>query len=173
MSLNYGMIGLKFIGIRPIYLFRQSRQADTMSHTIAETRRRNPMWMYERNYFLLMQLFEDMVDEPVQSLSYQFRDINVTICKNIPGRYTHELTLAVELPINQYVSGIHFLLRVYHDARLVEVTDYQKLRIILPAYSSRNGCELSCADKKQINILLTDILEQLLSEIEDGEEVKV
>jgi len=134
-----------------------------MSHTIAAQRAKDPMWIYERNYALLGGMFAKLIEQP----------INDVITFHIPGRgetqiqvvercrYTLTMVLA-EVYSTDVVPGISMHIRLYHDARLVEVISYQGFSDMLPRYMDLGrGNPQNQQEKQQANLLLHDWLVSL------------
>lgn len=134
-----------------------------MSHTIATLRDKNPMWVYERNYALLVGLFTKLMEQAV----------NETASFRIPGRgetrvqivercrYTLTLLLTEAYSVNM-VPEVSMQVRLYHDARLVEVVAYQGFSDMLPKYMNlERGNPQNCQEKRQANQLLHDWLVSL------------
>ena len=131
-----------------------------MSHTIAQTRKGEPMWVYEKNYVFLMQLLPDLYDD--LTLSWQLTSdtmpsgLTVQVLEN--SRYTQMVELSQSFPGNPLLSEIRMSLRVYHDARLVEVIAYQTEDRLKAPYESHENSVQRKGDKQQVNLLLHDWL---------------
>ncbi len=135
-----------------------------MSHTIAALRAKDPMWIYERNYAMLMGMFaKQLIEQPA--------DEAVTF--NIPGRgathvqvvercrYTLSMVLS-EVYSTEVVPKISMRVRLYHDARLVEVISYQGFTDMLPKHMDLGqGRPQNHQEKRQANLLLHDWLVSL------------
>lgn len=134
-----------------------------MSHTIATLRAKDPMWVYERNYALLVGMFSKLMEEPIDK----------TATFNIPGRgetrvqvvercrYTLTLVLAESYSAD-VVPEISMRVRLYHDAHLVEVIAYQGFTDMLPRYMDLGrGNPQDHQEKRQANMLLHDWLVSL------------
>ena len=134
-----------------------------MSHTIATLRAKDPMWVYERNYALLTGMFAKIINQSIDEA------VNI----NIPGRgetriqvvercrYTLTMVLA-ETYRTGVVPEISMRVRLYHDARLVEVVSYQGFSDMLPRYMDlERGNPQNHQEKNQANMLLHDWLVSL------------
>lgn len=134
-----------------------------MSHTIATQRAKQPMWIYERNYALLMGMFTNLIEQAADE----------TAIFNIPGhgktrvqvvercRYTLTMVLT-EAYSTKVVPEISMRVRLYHDAHLVEVIEYQGFTDMLPKYMDLGrGEPQDHQEKRQANLLLHDWLVSL------------
>jgi len=134
-----------------------------MSHTIATLRNKNPMWVYERNYALLVGMFANLINQSVDEV----------VTFNIPGRgetrvqvvercrYTLTLVLSEDYNEN-VVPGVSMRVRLYHDAHLVEVIAYQGFTDMLPKHMDLGrGNPQNHQEKQQANNLLHDWLVSL------------
>lgn len=134
-----------------------------MSHTIATLRAKNPMWVYERNYALLVGLFSNLLDQPLDNvtrLSIPGRgETQVQVVERC--RYTLTLVLTEAYSAN-VVPEISMRVRLYHDAHLVEVIAYQGFSDLLPKYKDLGrGNPQNHQEKLQANMLLHDWLVSL------------
>lgn len=134
-----------------------------MSHTIAIQRAKDPMWIYERNYALLVGMFTKLIEQATDEAAIF----------NIPGRgktrvqvvercrYTLTMVLAEAYSAN-VVPEISMRVRLYHDAQLVEVIEYQGFTDMLPKYMDLGrGKPQDHQEKRQANLLLHDWLVSL------------
>jgi len=134
-----------------------------MSHTIATLRAKDPMWVYERNYALLVGMFAKLIEQ----------NVDEAVTFNIPGRgetrvqvvercrYTLTMVLA-EAYSADVVPEMSMRVRLYHDASLVEVIAYQGFTDMLPKHMDLGrGNPQNHQEKQQANLLLHDWLVSL------------
>ncbi len=135
-----------------------------MTHTIQAQRSQTPMWVYEKNYVLLNSLFPDMdiTDR------FEFVPAQSDLCFSIEVlercRYTSmlELRQKLNLPKN-CTQDLVMKIRIYADARLVEVTGYEKIGRLSPRYAYPNKKMMLKDEKHQANLLLHDWLSLVLA----------
>lgn len=131
-----------------------------MSHSIVGVAPSNPMWVFEANYRLLMKLLPDLDSgkgDFVLSNVQGENDLRVSIRERC--KYTTMLLLRKPFRVDeQWLPDLSMSLRVYHDARVVEVTAYQGCERIPPRYAYKPGSRYRPDEKKQINHLLHDLL---------------
>ncbi len=135
-----------------------------MSHTITQHRQRQPMWFYEKNYRFLMQLLPDL--DSMTEGGYQIRHarhkLHIRVLESCP--YTQMLELSHDFGShNPMVNDLWMKIRVYHDARLAEVTAYQGLSRLLARYELPNDKMLHADEKRQANLLLHDWLTMFIT----------
>ncbi|MCW9024474.1 MAG: DUF1249 domain-containing protein [Gammaproteobacteria bacterium] len=136
-----------------------------MSHSIAEHRQRSPMWMYEKNFVLLNNLCPtlDSSDfyECLQFENNTEHRLSVRVTERC--RYTMMLELTQNLVLSKkYSQLLKMQVRLYFDAGLAEVTNYQGFECVLAKYRiSKKGMEKE--EKRQVNILLHDWLSAFYS----------
>lgn len=134
-----------------------------MSHTITALRAKNPMWVYERNYALLVGMFSKLIEQSIDEVA----------TFNIPGRgetrihvvercrYTLTMVLT-EAYSAEAVPEISMRVRLYYDAHLAEVIAYQGFTDMLPKHLDLGrGNPQNHQEKQQANALLHDWLESL------------
>ena len=120
------------------------------------------MWVFEQNYVLMAGLFPALVCGSKESVSIRTRvhDLQLKVVET--GRYT--LTVKI---CHRFIRGTEWLpdfnmtVRVYNDARLVEVQDYQDSGKLLAEYPRINRRMFHRDEKKQANRLLWEWLRQI------------
>ena len=137
-----------------------------MSHTIVHSSPRSPMWVFEENYRLLQQLLPQMEaggdryvlasDDGAQQA------LELLILERCP------YTTIIELNKPFFIDGVwlpdlRMQLRIYHDARVVEVGAYQGCHRIPARYQVNGGGRYVPDEKRQINLLLHELLRYCLS----------
>jgi len=123
----------------------------------------HPMWLFEENYLMIRRLFAELRTglRFVLSTACGRRALQVTV--DDCSRYTSTLTLT-----NPFVADERLLpplvlrLRVYHDARLVEVLGYQECMAIPPPYAAESSKGFVRDERKQVNRLLYEVLRHCL-----------
>lgn len=134
-----------------------------MSHTIATQRAKQPMWIYERNYALLVGMFTSLIEQAsVEAAIFTIPGRGKTQVEVVERcRYTLTMVLAETYSAN-VVPKISMRVRLYHDAHLVEVIEYQGFTDMLPKYMDLGrGKPQNHEEKRQANLLLHDWLVSL------------
>lgn len=130
-----------------------------MSHTIGKSSPRNPMWVFEENYRLMQRLvpeFDQGGDRIVLS-GEEGSELELLIMERC--RYTTMVALSIPFRIDgEWLPDLSMQLRVYHDARVVEVASYQGCHRIPARYQVAQQGRHHKDDKRQINFLLHDLL---------------
>ena len=121
------------------------------------------MAVYEGNYRKLMRIIPDI------------RLLHGTVYSEFNGRpilflevleqckYTSMLAITHYLSLeDRLVTDFFMELRVYHDARLAEVSDYQHQTQLLPVYSYPNKQMYQPYEKQQVNLFLEEWLQYCL-----------
>jgi len=121
------------------------------------------MWVYERNYRILLKLLPDLVQQAVESryrVCFTHGSVTVTLLENGPYTQTVEL---VQLPAEQmnHVEAIHLKVRIYHDAALAEVIAYQGKLRLMSKYEYPNKHMYHPDEKRQSNYLLHEWLSSM------------
>jgi uncharacterized protein YqiB (DUF1249 family) len=117
------------------------------------------MWFYEKNYRFLIKLLPDLVTMPVGEfqLHHAGHTMQIKVLESCP--YTQMLELSQHFVSHApLINDLRMKVRVYHDARLAEVTGYQGLGRLLVKYSIPNAQMLHPDEKRQANLLLHDWL---------------
>jgi len=135
-----------------------------VTHTIQAQRSRTPMWVYEKNFVLLHSLFCDMdiTDR------FEFRPEQSDICFSIQVlercRYTRMLELRQQLCLPEsFMQDLVMKIRIYYDARLVEVTGYEGIGHLQADYCYPNQNMMLKDENRQANILLHEWLSLVLA----------
>jgi len=135
-----------------------------MSHTIAQHRRRQPMWFYEKNYRFLIQLIPELRHEHVAhyQISCERHRMDIRVAEF--GPYTRLLQLSQRFDTaSSQLRDLCMSVRVYHDARLAEVIGYQGVERLLARYELPNAGMLHQDEKRQANLLLHDWLAMFIN----------
>lgn len=131
-----------------------------MSHTIAAIRASNPMWVYERNYKLLLSLFPALKDSDEQSDVISYHSESGEVGLKVTERCRYTLTLVLnETYGDSMIPAIKMHIRIYNDANVAEVISYQGKTRLLPEFMDLNrGDRFSSKEKRRTNQLLHDWL---------------
>lgn len=136
-----------------------------MSHSIAEIRARNPMWIYEHNYVAMLELLHRLECDGEEEIAFEIEDCELNIRVMERCRYTILVAITQTFKKDsQLFPDLTMRVRVYHDARLVEVVAYQDLHRLLPKYTYPNKRMLQRDEKRQANLLLYEWLTIYLRE---------
>ena len=114
------------------------------------------MWVYERNYVALMDLFDGLRRDSTKLASAKLQ-LEMQVIER--SRYTTEISLRHSFHNRiPAVPDQSMRVRVYHDAQLAEVVSYQDVDRLLPEYVYPNEEMLHRDEKRQANILLHEWL---------------
>ncbi len=145
-----------------------------MSHTITQSiyrtttyRITTPTGLYEANYRRLLRLKSELADLQANECAY-LSSSNLVMTVLEQHKYTTVISLQQSLKTHTLISqslplsAIDMDLRICHDACLVEVIGYQGMSPVQSALVYPNKHMLQVDEKKQLNLLLKDILEQAI-----------
>jgi len=123
----------------------------------------SPLWLFEENYRLLLELLSsDFVEGSVlHSASGVDERLEISVVER--SRYT--LTIALRKSINfgrEWIPDITMEARLYFDARVAEVLAYQNCRRLPAPYAVRGSIPFHKDEKRQANRLLNELLEHCL-----------
>jgi len=120
----------------------------------------NMMQVYEGNYRRLLYILP------------RLREIRGSVVSKLHGRpvlfihmreqckYTSLFSITHYLSVNsRLVADMHLQVRAYHDARLAEVTAYQRHSRFLPVYDYPNPHMYQPFEKRQVNLFLREWLQ--------------
>lgn len=123
----------------------------------------------EQNYFLVKKIVDAAggVESKVKqqfgiALNAEALGI-VEISIDEQSRYTTTIIFHQVHPSSEWLPGTFFKVRVYDDAKMVEVLQYQRCDRLAPAYSYPNRKMYQCDEKQQQNKLLFEWLSFCLS----------
>lgn len=128
-----------------------------MSHTLEQTRNKDPMWFFERNYIYFRELFPEIIELYSNTLSYSDNLKHVKIhCLEV-SRYTTLISLNLTFTACPQIPPVEMTVRLYHDAEVADVVSYQNIsRLIAPYFAAKK--EAVGNHKRQANILLYELL---------------
>ncbi|UCE90120.1 MAG: DUF1249 domain-containing protein [Pseudomonadota bacterium] len=125
------------------------------------------MWVYERNYVALMDLFEGLRRDSGTLASAKLQ-LEMQVIER--SRYTTEISLHHSFHNRiPAVPDQSMRVRVYHDAQLAEVVSYQGVDRLLPEYVYPNDEMLHRDEKRQANMLLHEWLSLFKARRKDPE----
>lgn len=130
-----------------------------MTHSIPQSRSRNPMWLYEHNYSLLRGLFPAVFSGEQDGWEGRLGRQDLTV--NVMERSPYTLTLDVHCHLrihHRLVSDFVVCVRIYQDAGMAEVLDYQYSGQRRRVYPRRDPREMQISEKHQLNRLFRDWL---------------
>lgn len=117
------------------------------------------MWVYEDNYRLLQRLIPefDQGGDRLELSGNEGQELELLILERC--RYTTMVALSMPFTIDgEWLPELSMQLRVYHDARVVEVSAYQGCYRLPARYQVESHGRHHRDDKQQINYLLHDLL---------------
>jgi uncharacterized protein YqiB (DUF1249 family) len=128
-----------------------------VSHTLEETRNKEPMWFFDRNYSYFREIFPEIIELSSEALIYRDNLKRVKIvCLEI-SRYTTLISLSLTFTACPKIPPVTMTIRLYHDAEVADVVSYQNItRLIAPYFSG--GKETDANHKRQANLLLYELL---------------
>lgn len=135
-----------------------------MSHTIRKSvyQRTTPTGLYEANYRRLTRLIPALTTySNNETLQLDVAKLSITVLEKFKYTTVIELKQALQTGLPDY-SAIEMELRICHDASVVEVIAYQGRSPIQSALVYPNKHMLQMDEKKQLNLLLKDILENAI-----------
>ena len=133
------------------------RRCSNLSHTLEQTRKKEPMWFFEHNYRYFRELFPEIIELYSGNLVYKDKLKVIKLrCVEV-SRYTTLVSLSLTFTACPQVDTIDMNIRLYHDAQLADVVSYQNITPLVAPYFSadKNTAE---NHKRQANILLYEIL---------------
>ncbi len=119
-----------------------------------------PSKLYELNFYKIMLLFPQLnyMCEIVNIALISCTDASLQIKIKEQHKYTTEIELHKSLPINKSIKPLIMTLRLYHDARLVEVISFQGSNKLKKYENYPNKDMYLVDEKKQLNFHLQFIL---------------
>ncbi len=132
-----------------------------MSHTIKRKQYQTttPTGLYEANYRRLLRLLPDvMLREVGEVIELSAQNTTITILEQFKYTSLIQLKQTFDTQFN-HLSSIEMELRICHDASLLEVVGYQGRNPVQSALYYPNKHMLQLDEKKQLNLLLKEILE--------------
>lgn len=128
-----------------------------MSHTLEQTRNKEPMWFFEHNYIYLRELFPEIMDLSSETLIYRdsLKLVKIKCLEVSP--YTTLISLNLTFTKCPQVPPVEMSIRLYHDAEVADVVTYQNIsRLVAPYFSTKKDTDKD--HKRQANVLLYELL---------------
>ncbi len=138
-----------------------------MSHTNPYYGATTPTALYEANYRRFIKLFNNVTDIlPAQRVELASARIHLYVLEQ--HKYTSVVLFSKYLSFQEwrgqhgYFNKVEMELRVCHDAGVIEVIAYQGHKPIVSAISYPNQQMRQIDEKKQLNLLLKEILQNAI-----------
>ena len=97
-----------------------------MTHSIQQARNSNPMWFFERNYVMLTSMLDETNLLQHGSAGFEIGNSLVELSVVENTRYTELIRIEQCFTTDQaWLKKISFDVRLYQDAKLAEVINYQ------------------------------------------------
>lgn len=136
-----------------------------MSHTINQSAGRTPLWVYEQNYRVLMKMMHEQLEKGTECVAHYENEsmiIKATLLETC--KYSQVIDLEEKSTIaSNLLEGLRLKIRIYHDARVAEVIDYQGHYRIKAKYDYPNPNMYYPNEKRQVNQLLAEWLHSFYS----------
>jgi len=130
-----------------------------MPQPIKQNRSRSPMWYFEQNYSLLLDMLKDTRLMELGRVQFELGCYPVALEILEKTRYTLLLKISQQFAsANFMLADVVFTVRVYQDAQLAEVISYQGRHGIQYKYPYPNEGMYAPDEKRQCNLLLHDWL---------------
>ncbi len=116
--------------------------------------------LHEENFHRLLRLLPPLQEGghwTAYDAARQLR-LELVIRERFPYTSTVELSL-FPLADNPHFASCRLNVRIYHDARVAEVTGYQQHRRIASSYPYPNAHMLQPDERWQVNVLLKEVLD--------------
>jgi len=124
------------------------------------------MWVYEKNFIILNDLCPDLdvENECICACSEGGKDhlLHIKVIERCAYTTTLRLKQNLMLP-GKYIQKLVMYIRLYHDAQVAEVINYQGFSCLFEKCGSLKKQGMVCNDKRQTNILLHDWLSIFIS----------
>lgn len=132
-----------------------------MTHSIAEDRRYNPMWYFERNYSTLIEMLCN--SQVLEQGRAEIKIAGTLIVLNLLERSRYTLLVEIQQSFltgenRRLLRDLQFTVRIYLDAKLAEVVSYQGEQPLKPRYPFPNQQMFYPDEKRQTNLVLYDWL---------------
>ncbi len=117
--------------------------------------------IFETNYFLLRRLFPDYEKSNKRELFVG----GLRVCLEVVERcrYTTIFRIQQSSASKKWITGLRIEVRAYHDASMLEVSNFQAKKSVLPKYQYPNADMHQEDEKNQQNIFLAEWLENCLA----------
>ncbi|MFK5892726.1 MAG: DUF1249 domain-containing protein [Pseudomonadota bacterium] len=119
-----------------------------------------PSMLYETNYYKVLLLFPQInCSKQLQNKTLKCRDKSLQITIKEQHKYTSVINLYKLLPVNKNIKMVDMHLRLYHDAKLIEVVAFQGSKKLKKYENYPNKDMYLVDEKKQLNFHLESILD--------------
>lgn len=121
---------------------------------------RSLMSVYEDNYRLMSGMAPalDLIRVPTTLILADYPRISLSILECAPYTSVAALNHSFGICDGRLLKDMEMRLRVYHDARMIEVIAYQGRGRFAPRYPYPNEAMLSPFEKRQVNLFLGEWL---------------
>ncbi len=123
----------------------------------------SPLWLFEENYRLLLELLSSDFEEGSVLHSAGGEEERLEV--NVIDRSRYTLTIALRKSINfgrDWIPDLTMEARLYFDAHVAEVLAYQDCHRLPAPYTVRGSVPFHKDEKRQANRLLNELLEHCL-----------
>jgi len=134
-----------------------------MKHTLPLYPIDSPLWLFEENYRLLLELLSSDFDGECVLHSAAGEEERLEV--NVIDRSRYTLSIALRKSINfgrTWIPDIAMEARLYFDAHVAEVLAYQDCHRLPAPYAVRGSVPFHKDEKRQANRLLNELLEHCL-----------
>lgn len=134
-----------------------------MSHTIPRVNPHSILWLFEKNYHLLLRLFGDELTNSPIGMTLAYTQPQARLQCTIMETHRYMLVLQLHHQFNHsIVDPLQVTIRFYLDAAVAEVTALQNYQHIPPAYLCSVTQGEYPDEKRQTNQLLLVVLQYWL-----------
>ena len=125
---------------------------------------KNMTRLHERNYAKLFQTVPNINHLSAGKLvHYRYDDNQIQILVEEHTKYTSQLNVSMRFKGNShFLPKINIQVRLYHDAKVAEVIDFQQKRRFHSRYPYPNPGMYQRNEKQQINLFLADWLDHCI-----------
>lgn len=122
--------------------------------------------LHENNYVKLFQTVPDILHLKAGKLVHHHYDNNqIQILVEEHTKYTSQLNVSMRFKgSSHFLPKINIQVRLYHDAKVAEVIDFQHKRRFHSRYPYPNPGMYQRNEKQQINVFLADWLDHCIEQ---------
>jgi len=127
---------------------------------------KNMTRLHETNYIKLFQIVPDLLRLTHGKLiDFVYDDNQIQILVEEHTKYTSQLRISMRFKgSSHFIPRINIQVRLYHDAKVAEVIDFQHKRRFHSRYSYPNPGMYQRNEKQQINLFLADWLDHCIQQ---------
>jgi len=135
-------------------------------HFYKKRQDKNMTRLHELNYAKLFQTVPNILQLKAGKLiRHHYQDNLIQILVEEHTRYTSQLSVSVRFKSHShFLPKINIQVRLYHDAKVAEVIDFQHKRQFHSRYSYPNPSMYQRDEKQQINVFLADWLDHCIKQ---------